>query len=403
MDGFAIHNGRPVPSVANIRLAINKLGVGLSHDDFSNQNRATGIRGFPDGELTDEGASQMRFLIEEEFKFLAKKDLFEEVISNACYRNRFHPLKECLEGLKWDRKQRNGTWLIDYAGAKDTPFNRAAGELFLTAAVRRVYEPGIKFDTLLVLESPQGKNKSQALALLAMRPEWFSDSLPLDADARSVVEQIEGKWIIEFAEMTGIRKRDIDHVKAFLSRQADRARAVYARRLKTTPRTFVCCGTTNDKEYLVDDVNRRMWPVKIKCFDLVALKRDREQIWAEAYQRGVAEEASITLDPKLWAAAGEAQDARRLRNPFVEILRPLIGPDKGALFVKSTDAWDVLEIKPGGRTSKGMQFGSALKELGFEPGRWKGRGEDRDERGYTRGEDPMMWSPPPGYGSKKPF
>jgi hypothetical protein len=162
--------------------------------------------------------------------------------------------------------------------------------------------------------------------------------------------------------------------------------------LKTTPRHFVCAGTTNDNEYLQDDVNRRFWPIKVEEFDLEALKRDVDQIWAEAFQRGVVEKASITLDPSLWGAAAVVQEARRLRNPFVDILRPLFDEEK--LFVKSTDAWQALDVRPENRAKSGMQFGSAFKELGFVPGRWKKQDENRDASGYTRGEDPVMWVPP---------
>jgi hypothetical protein len=160
----------------NTRRAISLLGVNLKQDEFSNQPKIWGLPGHSDGgrELTDDIAKRLRFLIEETYSFLPSKVLFEDVLIDIAHQNRFHPVRDYLDGLTWDGVPRIDNWLVTYAGAEDTPFNLAVGRISLIAAVRRVRRPGCKFDTMLVLESPaEGKNKSQAVQLLAAHEEWF--------------------------------------------------------------------------------------------------------------------------------------------------------------------------------------------------------------------------------------
>ena len=133
----------------------------------------------------------------------------------------------------------------------------AVGALILIAAVRRIRQPGCKFDEMLVLESPQGTDKSQALRVLAINNDWFSDYLPLNAKPQLVIEMLHGRWIVEAGELTGLKKADIEHLKAFLSRQIDRSRMAFGRLLKEYPRQCVIFGSTNLTEYLRDTTGNR--------------------------------------------------------------------------------------------------------------------------------------------------
>jgi hypothetical protein len=148
--------------------------------------------------------------------------------------------------------------------------------------------------------SPQGLDKSSALAVLAGNGEWFTDSLPLGADDKKVIETLKGRWIVEAAELQGLRKGDVEHLKAFLSRRIDRGRPAYGRLPIEAPRQCVIIGTTNSERYLRDSTgNRRFWPVRVARFDLDALRRDHDQIWAEAAAIEAKGE-SIRLDPRLY-------------------------------------------------------------------------------------------------------
>jgi predicted P-loop ATPase len=231
--------------------------------------------------------------------------------------------------------------------------------------VRRVRDPGCKFDEMLVIENEiQGTGKSTALLILAVNDDWFTDSMPLNATGQKTIETIRGKWIVEVAELRGYRA-EIEQIKATLSRQRDRSRMAYGRLVEEVPRQCVFFGSTNQTKYLRDESgNRRIWPVKVKEFDLDALRRDRDQLWAEAAAREAAG-ASIRLDKSLWAAAAKEQDERLTNDPFLDSLQSALGEFKRAK-ISSDDVWKILDIK-GNRTQDMTQRVSvAMKRLGWE-------------------------------------
>src|SRR5262249_6916252 len=139
------------------------------------------------------------------------------------------------------------------------------------------------------------------------RAARFSDDLPLNADSKKTIEQLRGRWIVEAAEMSGMRRTDVEHLKAMLSRQIDRARLAYGRITTEYHRQAIVVGTTNDAIYLKDVTgNRRFWPVKTTRFDVTKLTQDRDQLWAEAAAREARGE-SIRLDAGLWTDAAQQQ------------------------------------------------------------------------------------------------
>src|SRR5262249_36306930 len=155
-------------------------------------------------------------------------------------------------------------------------------------------------------------------------------------------------WFVEAADMSGMRKADVEHLKALLSRQVDRARMAYGRITIEYPRQFIIVGTTNSAIYLKDVTgNRRFWPVKVKQFDIATLRRDRDQLWAEASVRE-AEGASIRLAPALWVAAGEQQAERTVNDPWLDILTEVLGDLKGKLL--NIDAWKIINLNDSHRT-----------------------------------------------------
>lgn len=368
-------------SQKNIRIAMHQLGVTLRHDVFSNRLFIDGLPGYE--LLEDDFMTRLRLLIDERFQFLPGKDFFQDVVTDAARAAPFHPVRDYLDALAWDREPRIDRWLTTYGGAEDSKYTRAVGELVLIAAVRRVRKPGCKFDEMLVLECTQGTDKSSALAMLAGNADWFTDDMPLNADTGKVVERLKGKWIVEAAELNGMRTGQLDHLKAFLSRQIDIARPAYARMVLETPRQSVFIGTTNNDNYLRDETgNRRFWPVKIKAFDLGELRRDRDQLWAEAAFRE-AEGRSIRLDPSLYAAAAVEQEARRVDDPFVGTFREALGDLEGKL--KATDAWLVLDIPTGMQTpAHAARIRSALHELGWQKKLARFGGE-HPEQAYVKG------------------
>jgi predicted P-loop ATPase len=208
----------------------------------------------------------------------AKK--FEKIVTNY------------LDALVWDGVPRIDRWLVDLAGADDTPYVRAASRAMLVAAVRRVRQPGCRFDVMPILEGPQGCCKSAALRILA-GDVWFTDDFPL-SDTRRLIEATAGKWIVEAAELRCMGAGDVAALKACLSRPHDEARMAYQREVTRAPRSFVIVGTTSATEpYLRDPSgNRRFWPVRVQRFDLARLAEVRDQLWAEA---GIAEAAGESI------------------------------------------------------------------------------------------------------------
>lgn len=199
----------------------------------------------------------------------------------------YHPIREFIAGLPdWDGVPRVDTLLIDYLGAEDNEYVRAVTRKTLCAAVRRVLDPGCKFDSMLVLNGPQGVGKSTLIARLA--GEWFSDSLNLgDTKDKTAAEKLQGYWLLEIGELAGLKKAEVETLRSFLSRQNDIYRAAFGRRATPHLRQCVFFGTTNaESGYLRDTTgNRRFWPIKTpggsmrRSWQLT--NEDVRQIWAE--------------------------------------------------------------------------------------------------------------------------
>jgi predicted P-loop ATPase len=251
-----------------------------------------------------------------------------------------------LAALVWDGTPRIDRWLIDCAGAEDSAYVRSASRAMLVAAVRRARHPGCRFDHLPLITGPQGCCKSSALRLLAVEADWFSDDLPLGADTRRLIEATAGKWIVEACELEGLfgikrsalAEKDDDEddehddeaddaddeaddadeddqddeeedelppaaaLKSFLARSVDEARMAYQRERTRVPRQFVVVGTTAATPYLQDPTgNRRIWPIRVRRFDLARLAEVRDQLWAEAAAAEAAGE-SIFLDAPIASA-----------------------------------------------------------------------------------------------------
>jgi putative DNA primase/helicase len=214
----------------------------------------------------------------------ARRDVEDAMTAIAACR-RFHPVRDWLATLEWDNYPRLDFWLSNAFGAPDDAYHGALGAHFLVAAVRRVRQPGVKFDHMPILEGPQGLGKSRAVRAL-FGGEWFTDSLPAALESRDAALGLQGAWCVEFAEIEQIIRTEVEVIKAFLSRPVDRFRAPYGRAFLSYPRQSVMLGTTNDNDYLRDATgSRRFWPVRCKRADVAWIEANRAQIWAEAAAR----------------------------------------------------------------------------------------------------------------------
>ncbi len=357
-------------SVPNTVVALELLDIQVSYDLFKLRESVRGhvLAEFAGG-VYDNVLHRLRELVHSRFGYFPPREVMQDAVHVLGNHGRFHPVTNYLDGLEWDGIARIDHWLIEYGGAEDTEFNRAVGAIFLMAAVRRVRRPGCKFDEILVLESPQGRNKSEAVTTLAVEQDWFTDQSPLGRRDKEVIELIAGRWIIEIAELKGMRQSDIEAIKSFASRRVDSARMAYGLTTTDAPRQCVFFATTNDEQYLRDRTgNRRFWPVRIERFDLERLRADRDQLWAEAAMReqeGKDNADLIRLPEHLWEAAAEQQAERLVENPFLAILHELLGRfEEGK--VRTTSLMMGLDLPPGRHSQAQIELvADAMRSLGW--------------------------------------
>lgn len=271
----------------------------------------------------------------------------------------YHPIREFIDNLpEWDGIKRVDTLLVDYLGANDNEYVRAVTRKTLCAAIKRVLYPGCKFDSMLVLNGPQGVGKSTLIAKLA--GEWFSDSLNLgDTKDKTAAEKLQGYWILEIGELAGLKKAEVETLRSFLSRQNDIYRAAFGKRATPHLRQCVFFGTTNaESGYLRDTTgNRRFWPVKTPgtgkkhSWDLTPELIC--QIWAEALvyvKQGEKLYLSAELETLSKAEQREAMESDEREGLVRLYLDTLLPAD-----------WDRMDIFERRNFLTGSDFGDTVK------------------------------------------
>ena len=309
-------------SLENAIKAIDKLGAECRYDVFHDRiivkGHECGVRGDAHENL-ENVTLKVRQAVLDRFGFDPAPTFTLDALRLRCLDHIFDPVRDYLDGLRWDGVRRIDTWLVKYCRAADTALNRAIGRKMLIAAVRRVKEPGCKFDYIVVLEGEQGIGKSSVLKILAGEDN-FSDNEILGLQKREQQEAIQGVWIYEVAELEGLHKSEVTRVKLFASKTFDSARPAYGRSRVDRPRRCIFVATTNDNTYLRDTTgNRRFWPVCVGVIDLAGVRKDRDQLWAEA----VAMEASgepLVIPEKLWPDVAVQQEARMELDPWEDEL-----------------------------------------------------------------------------------
>lgn len=239
-------------------------------------------------------------------------------VEMAAMRAPFHPVRQYLDGLRWDGTDRLSYWLNECLGVEDSEYVRLAGSFFIRSMCARVWKPGAQVDHMLVLEGGQGEGKSSALRVLA--GQWFSDTQFRLGDKDALL-QLEDVWLYEVSELDAFSRADTTAVKQFLTTLNDKFRGVYERRTSRRPRQVVMGGTTNQDEYLRDQTgNRRFWPVSVGRIDLDVLRQWRDQLFAQAY-------SEVKSGSRWWPTRQEerdlfipAQDNRVIVDPWADEL-----------------------------------------------------------------------------------
>lgn len=324
--------------------------------------------------LTDHDVSRLQEMLQLAGLHRVTAETAHQAITTHARTNAFHPVRDYLDRLDWDGTPRIDTWLSRYLGAEDTPYTRGVGRMFLIGAVARIYRPGCKMDYMPVLEGAQGIFKSTACAILG--GDYYSDALP-PIGTKDAALHLRGKWIIEVAELSALDRAEAAALKAFLSRPVERFRPPYSRTEVVEPRQCVLIGTTNKPAYLRDETgNRRFWPVTVTRIDPDALRRDRDQLFAEAavefhrgqpwwptaeFQRELAapqQEARYEGDPWEQAIGEWLDSSTRDRVTVLEVARLALAMDTARI-----------------GTADQRRIAAALERLGWRRGKRGPRGE----------------------------
>jgi len=341
--------------------------------------------GFVDGRPVDD-VVVLRHMewIGEVYRVHPTKDRLTDAIRQTCRDHETHALQDYLRGLVWDGQPRVRSLLWRYFGCANAPDGLAQvyALRWMVSAVARALEPGCKVDTMLILKGVQGAKKSSGFRALA-GDAWFSDS-PIPIGTDDAGQALQGTWIQELPELDSLRRKEITAVKAFIAAQDDHFRRRFDKFWTDRPRQSVLVGTTNESSFLADATgSRRFWVREVvRQVDLDAIRRDRDQLWAEAvhlFDDGVqwwltdAEDSQRTEDNEQHQVEYPWQDE------FWEAVRQMFGP-----FQLEALLGRVFDVQPHALEMKHTQSAARL----LSAAGWRRLRETRD------GKRGRWWHPP---------
>lgn len=283
----ATKGGKTTATLNNALLILeNTLGKGIFKRDIfalkDKYGKDTPWGGKLNEDIKDADILKMKVWFIRAHHIEASDKIMGDAVGFIALENAYHPVRDYLDSLEWDGRPRLDTWLKTYLRAEaPEPYLSSVSRKTLCAMVARIYQPGIKFDHVLIMNGKQGIGKSSAARILAS-PQWFMDRLPDLRDKDSMIN-LQGIWVVEMGELANMRASSAETYKAFLSSQVDKFRLPYGNRREDFARQCIIIGSANPTEFLNDPTgNRRFWPVKVKQCDFTSLARDRDQLLAEA-------------------------------------------------------------------------------------------------------------------------
>lgn len=270
--------GKPISCAANAQTMLLSLPQQFGFNEMSGECAV-------DGATIDDGAAiKLLIGLQQSTGVAVCKDHFYDGLYGACSMRPFHPVRDWLNSLAWDGTPRVNRFLHMLWGVEECEYAMRAGIYILASAIKRAMMPGYKADNMAVFEGPQGARKSSSI-ILFFGGAWHANVSASVSD-KDFYQNLRGKWVVEFSEMTGISKSDAAHIKDILSAEKDTYRASYGRSSKDWPRGNIFIGTTNDDAYLRDATgDRRFLPIRVGRVRMDWIEMEREQIWAEAMAR----------------------------------------------------------------------------------------------------------------------
>jgi len=306
-DGNVRLHGKPYAKITNAVKILSddtRWNARIRYNEFKNTVDVDGT------EIIDENETGIALWLDRVYSLDMSTSKVAEAVRYVARKNTCHPVREYLDSLRWDMSSRVDKLFESYFGIIPNDLYDEIGKRWLIGMVARIFDPGCKVDTVVILAGPQGIMKSTALKTMAVKDEWFSDSA-LDMRSKDAYQALSGGiWIYELAELASIRPRDAETVKAFLSSRQDRYRPSYGRNMVTRKRQTVFAGTTNEAEFLSDNTGNRRWHV-IKCghVNIPKLHGDIDQLWAEAVHLYKSNE-------RWWLDAGASHDLEEYQQEF---------------------------------------------------------------------------------------
>ncbi|WP_319557924.1 VapE domain-containing protein [Thiomicrorhabdus sp.] len=337
------------------------------------------------GEINDQHDLELGFWLSQNFGMVINSPVqITHGVQMAAYANRYHPVKDYLNGLQWDGQQRLFSWMPVYLGAPATDYTCLVSTFFLIGMVARIFEPGCQMQHMPILEGRQGGGKSSALRILG--GEWFSDSI-IDIGNKDSYIGIQGVWLQEMAELDSFNKKDATAIKSFVTAQTDKFREPYGRRDVKRPRQCVFAGSTNQHEYFKDPTgNRRFWPIPVGDVDTDGLKAVRDQLFAEAvtlYKNGTRWHPTRDEEIKFFKPE---QDEREITDPREQKIMAWLHDHK-QIFLHEVTTLQIMEQALDTHISKadnGRQLATYIGQVMAKNGWLKKRSADRRTTIYLR-------------------
>lgn len=289
-----------------------------------------------------------------------KTSVVREAVEGVAVRHSFHPVREWLAGLRWDGIERIPTLFADHCGAAQTPYTAAVARSLFVSAVARILRPGCKVDTMLVFEGAQGIGKSKLVQAI-FGAQWHCD-ITEEPGSLDFYQNMRGKWIGEFSELAAFGKGDQNKIKQAITQTQDTYRASYGHYSRTYPRQFVLIGNTNRHDYLGDDTGgRRFLPIHCAEIDAEAVAANRDQLWAEAVHRYLADEIWWDIPD-----ADREQDARYQSDSWEDYIAPWLAGKTKVLISEVLEGALGLKVERHDRSAQ-TRVGAILRRLKWLP------------------------------------
>ena len=388
-------DGRVTPDVGNVAIILANAGQWrgcLTYDDFSDRifwsRVPPKIAGMeqprPGQELADHHAAFVHHWFARNKGITLKKATVQDGMVSAARMATIHPLRDYLNGLKWDGTPRLSRWLTTYLGTPRSRYTEAVGRWWMVSAIARVMRPGCQADHMLVLEGAQGLGKSSALRILA--GDYYLPNLP-DIKKEQAGHMLQGNWIAEVGELDALRRQELTTVKDFVTRTVDKYRPPYGRFTITRPRQMVFAATTNEEAYLHDATGaRRFWPVATTKLERSALIADRDQLWAEA-KHAFCEGEQWWPSDELQPDIKEEQAARHAIDEWQAKIAEWVDARQRTGFTVGDVLQSCMGIEPAKWTRADQtRVGVCLKMLAYDAKRVRGDHGKQEKRYYPTAE-----------------